>query len=173
MTLPNVTFHQLEGGAYAVFMHLEQKVRTIFTQSLDAVHNRIVAVGVSEFGLPADAAGDLAAAAVAAHSATQDQTDHVALLQEELTQAQADHAFVVKERDDLQSELVQAKADIANLTGDKTQLLAMVADLGANRDQQTAEIARLNEALEKASPADAAVPAPTIAEPPSETKAAQ
>lgn len=127
--LPNVTVAPTTDGGLVGFVHQGMKVRTIFAASLDAIRNRLPGVLIAEFGMGSEEAAAHAdspdgkqlvgaasapAPVAAADKALMEQLgaahEHVDLLQEQLTEAQAELEVERATSADLKAKLAAANA---------------------------------------------------------------
>jgi hypothetical protein len=92
-TEPNVTWYTAADGSCRVFMHAGDTVRIFTAPTVAAAEQSIVSVCVDAFGMDQETAKAFASEQVDAQqqiaTAPDTMSDHVALLQEQLTEAQA------------------------------------------------------------------------------------
>ena len=116
--VPDITFHVKDSGIGRAFVHLGDKVRTVTEAVVGRLPDQIRSVLVAEFGLADEDARQVASDALSAQASSAALPDHVALLQEQLAECQAeagkwqsDAEARWREIAALSAELEKAKAD--------------------------------------------------------------
>ena len=103
--LPEVVVATKADGKHLALVHLGEKFRQIFADTMQSMEIQLAAVGVSEFGMEQEHARSFASDVVGCHVSTADELtklrEELPLLRDQLTETQA--------------ELEQAKVTIADL----------------------------------------------------------
>jgi hypothetical protein len=171
MAVPNVTWYVDEAGACKVFMHHGDAIRSFWSASVAVAERTIASVAIDAFGMSQPDAEVFAQSAVAeqmkAAALPQTLSDHMELLQEQLSESQDSEK-------NLTSELIDAKATIATNQETIDDQKTTISDLTSKNQQLEEQIAKLTApkpvtavpdapAVTSAQPAPIAAAAPSLA----------
>lgn len=120
MADPIVTWYVDESGACKVFMHRGDTLRVFPSPNIVTAERTIEAVSIDAFGMSQDEARAFASAAVAdqvkVSTPPADLSEHMALLQDELTDTQAELAAANSKIAELEAQNADLEKSIATMT---------------------------------------------------------